>query len=97
MRGSDGEIFEGGESIGAETGEVIRMIAAVENPPLYPFELGLLSAGGGAGFEHEGAIFDAASMEEYPVCRFYRDVAAFGIGAGTSEIMREIIAKEAIG
>lgn len=35
-------------------------------------------------------------MEEYPVCRFYRDVAAFGIGAGTSEIMREIIAKEAI-
>ncbi|MFQ5421122.1 MAG: acyl-CoA dehydrogenase family protein [Anaerolineae bacterium] len=36
-------------------------------------------------------------MEEYPVSRFYRDVAAFGIGAGTSEIMREIIAKEAIG
>ncbi len=36
-------------------------------------------------------------MEEYPVCRFYRDVAAFGIGAGTSEVMREIIAKEAIG
>lgn len=35
-------------------------------------------------------------MEEYPVARFYRDVAAFGIGAGTSEIMREIIAKEAI-
>ncbi len=36
-------------------------------------------------------------MEEYPIARFYRDVAAFGIGAGTSEIMREIIAKEAIG
>ncbi len=35
-------------------------------------------------------------MEEYPVSRFYRDVAAFGIGAGTSEIMREIIAKEVI-
>lgn len=35
-------------------------------------------------------------MEEYPVCRFYRDVAAFGIGAGTSEVMREIIAKESI-
>jgi citronellyl-CoA dehydrogenase len=35
-------------------------------------------------------------MEEYPVCRFYRDVAAFGIGAGTSEVMREIIAKEAM-
>jgi citronellyl-CoA dehydrogenase len=36
-------------------------------------------------------------MEEYPVCRLYRDVAAFGIGAGTSEVMREIIAKDAIG
>jgi citronellyl-CoA dehydrogenase len=35
-------------------------------------------------------------MEEYAVCRFYRDVAAFGIGAGTSEVMREIIAKEAM-
>ena len=35
-------------------------------------------------------------MEEYPIARFYRDVAAFGIGAGTSEVMREIIAKEAI-
>jgi citronellyl-CoA dehydrogenase len=35
-------------------------------------------------------------IEEYPVCRFYRDVAAFGIGAGTSEVMREIIAKEAM-
>jgi citronellyl-CoA dehydrogenase len=35
-------------------------------------------------------------MEDYPVCRFYRDVAAFGIGAGTSEVMREIIAKESM-
>jgi len=33
-------------------------------------------------------------IEEYPVCRLYRDVAAFTIGAGTSEIMREIIARE---
>jgi len=33
-------------------------------------------------------------MEEYPICRIYRDVSAFTIGAGTSEIMREIIAKE---
>jgi citronellyl-CoA dehydrogenase len=32
-------------------------------------------------------------MEEYPVCRLYRDVAAFTIGAGTNEVMREIIAK----
>jgi citronellyl-CoA dehydrogenase len=33
-------------------------------------------------------------IEETPVCRLYRDVAAFTIGAGTSEIMREIIARE---
>lgn len=34
-------------------------------------------------------------IEEYPICRLYRDVAAFTLGAGTSEIMREIIAREA--
>jgi citronellyl-CoA dehydrogenase len=34
-------------------------------------------------------------IEESPVCRLYRDVAAFTIGAGTSEVMREIIAREA--
>jgi citronellyl-CoA dehydrogenase len=33
-------------------------------------------------------------MEEYPICRMYRDVAAFTIGAGTNEIMREVIAKQ---
>ena len=33
-------------------------------------------------------------MEEYPVCRIYRDVAAFTIGGGTNEVMREIIAKQ---
>ncbi|MFQ5830301.1 MAG: acyl-CoA dehydrogenase family protein, partial [Candidatus Methylomirabilia bacterium] len=33
-------------------------------------------------------------IEEYPVCRLYRDVAGFTIGAGTSEVMREIIARE---
>lgn len=33
-------------------------------------------------------------IEEYPICRLYRDVAGFTIGAGTSEIMREIIARE---
>lgn len=32
-------------------------------------------------------------MEESPVPRYYRDVAGFSIGAGTSEIMREIIAR----
>lgn len=33
-------------------------------------------------------------MEEYPVCRIYRDVAAFTIGGGTNEVMRELIAKQ---
>ncbi len=33
-------------------------------------------------------------MEEYPAGRLFRDSLAFTIGAGTSEIMREIIAKE---
>lgn len=32
-------------------------------------------------------------IEESPVPRYYRDVAAFGTGAGTSEIMRELIAR----
>jgi citronellyl-CoA dehydrogenase len=32
-------------------------------------------------------------IEESPIPRYYRDVAGFSIGAGTSEIMREIIAR----
>ena len=32
-------------------------------------------------------------MEESPVPRYYRDVAGFSVGAGTSEIMREIISR----
>ena len=32
-------------------------------------------------------------IEEHPVPRYYRDVAGFSIGAGTSEIMREIISR----
>lgn len=35
-------------------------------------------------------------MEEYPLARFYRDVRISTIGAGSSEIMREIIAKMVI-
>ena len=35
-----------------------------------------------------------ANIEEFPICRLYRDVSGFTIGAGTSEIMREIIAAE---
>jgi citronellyl-CoA dehydrogenase len=32
-------------------------------------------------------------IEESPIPRYYRDVAGFSIGAGTSEIMREIISR----
>ncbi|KZS57139.1 acyl-CoA dehydrogenase family protein [Mycobacterium ostraviense] len=32
-------------------------------------------------------------MEESPVPRYYRDVAGFSVGAGTSEIMRELVAR----
>jgi butyryl-CoA dehydrogenase len=33
-------------------------------------------------------------MEEYPVCRHYRDAKILEIGEGTSEIMRIVIARE---
>ncbi len=36
-------------------------------------------------------------MEEYEVCRLYRDVRLFTIGAGTSEIRRLVIARELLG
>jgi citronellyl-CoA dehydrogenase len=35
-------------------------------------------------------------MEESPIPRYYRDVAGFSIGAGTSEIMCEIISRQLI-
>ncbi|MCP3910958.1 MAG: acyl-CoA dehydrogenase [Actinomycetia bacterium] len=35
-------------------------------------------------------------MEESPIPRYYRDVAGFSIGAGTSEIMRELIARSLV-
>ncbi len=35
-------------------------------------------------------------MEESPIPRYYRDVAGFSIGAGTSEIQREIIARHLV-
>jgi len=37
-----------------------------------------------------------AVIEEYPISRLYREVSGLSIGAGTNEIMREIIAEEAI-
>jgi alkylation response protein AidB-like acyl-CoA dehydrogenase len=36
-------------------------------------------------------------MEEYPAARFFRDARGATITAGTSEIMREIIARTMIG
>jgi butyryl-CoA dehydrogenase len=33
-------------------------------------------------------------MEEFPVCRYYRDAKVLEIGEGTSEVMRIIIARE---
>jgi len=35
-------------------------------------------------------------IEESPIPRYYRDVAGFSIGAGTSEIMREIISRSVL-
>jgi acyl-CoA dehydrogenase len=32
-------------------------------------------------------------MEEYPICRFYRDVRPISIFGGTTEIMKLIVAK----
>jgi acyl-CoA dehydrogenase len=32
-------------------------------------------------------------MEEYPISRFYRDVRVISIFAGTTEIMKHIVAK----
>lgn len=33
-------------------------------------------------------------MEEYPVCRFYRDVRPIAIFAGTTEVMKLIVARK---
>ena len=33
-------------------------------------------------------------VTEYPIGRFWRDVRLYSIGAGTSEIMKEIIARQ---
>jgi acyl-CoA dehydrogenase len=41
---------------------------------------------------HGGAGF----MEEYPICQLYRDARIFRILAGTSEVMKEIIARSAL-
>ncbi|MBI4728201.1 MAG: acyl-CoA dehydrogenase family protein [Acidobacteria bacterium] len=57
----------------------------------------LFAAEAMVGIAHDCAqIFGGYGyMEEVPITRLYRDSLAFSIGAGTSEIMREIIAREA--
>lgn len=55
----------------------------------------LFAAEAVTGVAHDCAqIFGGNSyMEEFPIARLYRDSLAFSVGAGTSEIMREIISK----
>lgn len=57
----------------------------------------LFAAEAATGVAHDCAqIFGGyAYMEEFRIARLYRDSLAFSVGAGTSEIMREIIAREA--
>ncbi|TAJ53258.1 MAG: acyl-CoA dehydrogenase, partial [Nevskiaceae bacterium] len=42
--------------------------------------------------QHGGAGY----MEEYPICRLYQDERIHRILAGTSEIMKEIIARSTL-
>jgi short/branched chain acyl-CoA dehydrogenase len=35
----------------------------------------------------------AGYMEEYPVCRFYRDAKALTIAEGTDEVLEQVIAR----
>ncbi|MFN8173655.1 MAG: acyl-CoA dehydrogenase family protein [Solirubrobacteraceae bacterium] len=57
----------------------------------------LLAAESAVGVAHDCAqIFGGYGyMEESPIARLARDSLAFSVGAGTSEVMREIISREA--
>ncbi len=46
------------------------------------------------GYECAQIFGGNSYMEEYPIARMHRDSLAFGIGAGTTEVMRELIARE---
>jgi len=68
---------------GHETGEIAASMAKLYAAEAVQFVAAeILQLHGGFG-----------QMEESPVPRYYRDVAGFSIGAGTSEIQREIIAR----
>lgn len=70
-------------NLGEPTGEIAVSMAKLYAAEAVKFVAGeVLQLHGGFG-----------QMEESPIPRYYRDVAGFGIGAGTSEIMREIIAR----
>lgn len=47
----------------------------------------------GAGHDCAQIFGGYGYMEEYPIARLVRDSLAFSVGAGTSEVMREIIAR----
>lgn len=71
-------------SLGDPSGEMavsMAKLAAADNAQAVAAEIMQLHGGFG-------------QMEESPVPRYYRDVAGFSIGAGTSEIMREIISRQ---
>jgi len=33
-------------------------------------------------------------MKEYPICHWYTDVRMYNLGAGTTQVMKDIVAKE---
>ena len=71
---------------GEPTGEIAVSMAKLYAAEAVQFVAGeILQLHGGYG-----------QMEESPIPRYYRDVAGFSIGAGTSEIQREIIARALI-
>jgi alkylation response protein AidB-like acyl-CoA dehydrogenase len=36
-------------------------------------------------------------MKDFQICQWYTDVRLFNLGAGTSDVMKEVIAKEILG
>ena len=65
-----------------------------------PFVLEAAQAKLKSGLSHSKAADDAVQIhggygyiEEYPVCRFYRDAKILTIGEGTDEIQRLVIAR----
>ena len=68
-----------GENINKETSMIKYYASELANKIAY----NCVSLHGGYGY-----------MKEYPICRWYTDVRMYNLGAGTSQIMKELIAKE---